>query len=179
MASVMASVTTKNIFMLTKLKIDNLKPQAKARKYSDSEGLYLQVNPSGTKCWRYQYRYLGKLKVLSFGTYPYISLSEARDKRIAAKKLLIEGIDPSTAKKDDKRLKRFNNNNTFEAVAKEWFELNKHKWTVRHQNKVYNRLNNYAIFSFFCMGYCNCANIYLILFMKGCYYNFVSFIFKF
>jgi len=87
---------------LTDLDILNAKPGAKAYKLSDAGGLFVQVTPSGSKLWRLKYRFMGKEKLLSFGPYPLVSLSEAREQRERAKKLLVGGIDPSTQRKRDK-----------------------------------------------------------------------------
>ena len=75
------------------------KPGATIKKFSDGWGLQLWVHPSGSKLWRYAYRFAGKQKLLSFGPYPIVSLAEARDERDKAKKLLVKGIDPSEARK--------------------------------------------------------------------------------
>jgi integrase len=78
--------------------VRNAKPRAKPYKLSDSAGLYLQVQPNGSKLWRHKYRHLGKEKKLSFGPYPEISLSEARRRRDAAREQLYSGLDPSREK---------------------------------------------------------------------------------
>ena len=61
--------------------------------------MYLEISPAGGKWWRWKYRYGGKEKRLSLGTYPDTGLSEARDKRDAARKLLASGVDPSQQRK--------------------------------------------------------------------------------
>jgi len=98
-------------------------------KMPDGGGLYLQVNLSGSKYWRLKYRYLGKEKLLAIGTYPQISLAEAREAREVAKKQLKAGIDPSQAKKRKKQDAILNANNSFEAVAMEWHEKQLNVWT--------------------------------------------------
>lgn len=77
---------------------------------------------------------------MSFGPYPLITLKEARQKRDDAKRQLLEGIDPATERQNQKRLAMYNAANTFEAVAKEWHDLNKSKWTQRHAYVVLRRL---------------------------------------
>jgi hypothetical protein len=121
---------------LTDLRVRNLKPESKPRKYSDGGGLYLQVNPSGTKCWRLRYTYFNKSRTLAFGTYPEISLEEARNKRHEARRLLLEHKDPSAEKREEKRVAKFNAANSFEAVAAEWHNLNEHKWTPEHASRL-------------------------------------------
>ena len=89
------------------------KPLGKAYKKADGGGLYLLVNKDGSKYWRMKYRFGGKEKLLSFGTYPLLSLAEAREMRDRAKKQLIGGIDPGVQKKKDKREITRNSQNTF------------------------------------------------------------------
>ena len=83
---------------LTEIKIKNAKPKDKAYKLSDGEGLYLLVQPTGSKLWRIKYRYMGKEKVLALGIYPTLSLAEVRELRFGAKKLLKSNIDPNEQK---------------------------------------------------------------------------------
>jgi len=125
---------------LTEIAIKALKPTDKARKISDAGGLYLLVQPTGTKTWCYKYRLLGKEKKLTFGPYPLITLKEARLKRDDAKRQLLEGADPAIEKQTQKRLAVFDAANTFKAVAEEWHDLNKSKWTERHANVLMRRL---------------------------------------
>ncbi len=70
-----------------------------ARKLSDEKGLYLLLVPAGGKLWKLKYRFAGKEKKLSFGSYPDVSLKEARQRRDHARSLLAAGIDPSAAKR--------------------------------------------------------------------------------
>ncbi|MFG6375806.1 MAG: Arm DNA-binding domain-containing protein, partial [Desulfovibrio sp.] len=86
--------------MLTDTQIRNLKPAEKAKKYADGGGLYLYVAKTGSKLWRMAYRFNNKEKLLSFGEYPIVSLKDARTKRNEAKKLIADGIEPSSHKKE-------------------------------------------------------------------------------
>jgi len=101
----------------------------KAQKYADGGGLFLYISPKGTKSWRLAYRYLGKHKLLVIGPYPAVSLKEARERRDAAKKLLLDNIDPSTAKQEAKAAATKATKNTFEAVAREWIEKCSPNWS--------------------------------------------------
>lgn len=112
----------------------------KPYKLSDGAGLYLQITPKGSKYWRYKYRHLGVEKLLAFGTYPQTSLKEAREQRLAARKLLDKDIDPSAAKKEDKREKRLNSANTFEAIAREWHLHKQPEWQLKHAKTILTRL---------------------------------------
>ena len=84
---------------LTDVAVKNAKPSSKAFKLSDGNGLYLLVQPTGSKLWRYKYRLAGKEKVLALGIYGEISLRQARDKRDAARRLLSDGVDPAMERK--------------------------------------------------------------------------------
>jgi integrase len=106
--------------MLTDTACRNLKPKDKPYKKSDGAGLYLSVKPSGSKHWYMGYRFGGRQKKLSFGAYPEITLSDAREKRDAARKLIAHGTDPSAARQEAKREKAAAR--TFAAWADEWVE---------------------------------------------------------
>ena len=84
---------------LTDIIIKNAKAKDKQYKLTDERGLRLVVHPNGSKYWQMKYRHLGKEKTLSFGTYPEISLKEARNKRDDARKQISESLDPSQEKK--------------------------------------------------------------------------------
>lgn len=116
------------------------KPREKPYKIADEKGLYLFIKPNGSKYLRYKYYFAGKEKVLALGTYPEVSLKEAREKRDEARKMLREGIDPSQAKKEKKLQHKVETENTFEIVAREWLENMKHSWTARHANYTLRRL---------------------------------------
>jgi len=110
---------------LTDTAIRASKPQARPFKLSDGEGLHLLVTPSGGKLWRLAYRYDGKQKQLALGSYEYVSLKEARERKSEAKKLLASGIDPGEAKKA-RRVTDANkaaaDANTFGVIADEYIE---------------------------------------------------------
>jgi len=108
---------------LTDLKIRKTKPESKPFKLSDGGGLYLQINPSGSKLWRQKYRYMGKEKLLSHGPYPEVSLSEARIKRNKAKAVLTEGSDPAVQKRLDQIEAETRSRNTFLLVAEEYLQM--------------------------------------------------------
>lgn len=118
-------------------------PSKMPRKLADGEGLYLWVMPDGAKYWRFAYRYNGKQKTLALGVYPEISLKEAREKKLEARKQVGEGKDPALEKKKQKVLYQQINTNTFEAIAREWHENNKAKWTARYAEGIMVRLENY------------------------------------
>jgi integrase len=106
---------------LTDLLIRNTKPREKPFKLSDAGGLHLLVQPGGSKLWRLKYRFLGREKLLAFGPYPTVPLADARRRRDEAKRLLIDGIDPSAQRKEQKLAARISADNTFGAIAEEFF----------------------------------------------------------
>ncbi|WP_407224500.1 tyrosine-type recombinase/integrase [Enterobacter hormaechei] len=119
---------------LTDIKVRTTKPSDKPFKLTDGQGMYLLINPNGSKYWRLQYRFGGKQKVLALGVYPMVSLGEARRKRDEAKKLVSDGIDPSEKKKADKIEQ--SEALTFEAVARDWHTACKRKWSDSHSERV-------------------------------------------
>lgn len=128
---------------LSDAKVRNAKPLTKPYKISDGEGMFLLVAPSGSKYWRLKYNFAGKEKLLALGVYPEVGLGEARERRAQARKTLAAGNDPSAVKREAKRLTILNSENTFESVAREWHEQQRHKWVTRYSTCVLNRLESY------------------------------------
>lgn len=106
--------------MLTYIQINAAKPREKAWTLSDSQSLYLVIQPNGSKLWRFNYRFLDKQKKLHLGGWPTISLAEARTRRDEAKKKISNGIDPALDKKRARIAAKYAAANTFQAVAEEW-----------------------------------------------------------
>jgi len=111
---------------LTDTKVKNAKPGEKQFKLFDGDGLFLLVVPTGKskggKRWRFKYRFNGKEKLLALGTYPEISLADARTRRDDARKLIAKGIDPGEVKKAAKTEQAERLANTFRKLALEWYE---------------------------------------------------------
>ena len=103
--------------MLNDTRVRTTKPCQRPIKLSDSGGLYLLIAPHGSKLWRLAYRFRGKQKTLAIGAYPTFTLKAARDKREEAKRLLANGVDPSTERRLAKHIT--STENTFKAVAEE------------------------------------------------------------
>ena len=101
--------------------VKNAKTPEKNRKLADGGGLYLFLHTNGSKYWRYDYRHLGKRRTQSLGTYPEVSLVNARKAHIESRSLLAQGTDPSSAKQLAKISAKAQANNTFEQVANEWY----------------------------------------------------------
>ncbi len=110
---------------LTDAKIRNAKPGAKKTKLFDGGGLYLLVQPNGSKLWRWDYYLNGKYATMSFGSYPEVTLGEARDKHADGRKLLRNGINPAEQRRADKVVSMASVGENFEAVAQSWHE----KWS--------------------------------------------------
>jgi Integrase len=125
---------------LTDVKARNAKPEEKQVKLSDSDGMYLLVTPAGGKCWRLKYRFGGKEKVLALGTYPEVSLAEARTKRDTARKQLAAGVDPNAVKKAQKASLADKAANSFEVVAREWHTKYTPTWTKGYADMLLRRL---------------------------------------
>ncbi len=109
-------------------------------RYTDAGGLYLEVQPTGAKHWRWKYRFGGKEKRLAIGTYPAVSLAQARRAREEAREKLRAGTDPVQAKQDAKLAARVAIATNFEAVARAWHEHWKGPKSPRHADYVLARL---------------------------------------
>lgn len=127
---------------LTNVSVQSAKPKDKPYKLFDGGGMYLEVAPSGSKWWRLKYRIEGKEKRISLGTYPEISLKDARERRDLARKQLANGVDPSASRKAAKVARVSESTNTLEAVAREWFSKHSTGWAISHSSKVIGRLQN-------------------------------------
>ena len=116
--------------------IKNAKPAEKPFKLNDGKGLYLYINTSGGKLWRFDFSYNGKRKTLSIGKYPTVSLVEARQAAENARRLLVSGQDPSEAKQQEKRERQTAALNTFESIARRWHSDNLIRWKENHAARV-------------------------------------------
>ncbi|MEN4519918.1 tyrosine-type recombinase/integrase [Pantoea agglomerans] len=122
---------------LTELKVRNTKPSDKPVKMTDGNGMHLLITTSGSKYWRFQYRFAGKQKILALGVYPEVSLSEARRRRDEARQLVANHVDPSEKRKAQKIESK--GLLTFEQVAREWHTSNR-TWSDSHRTTVLNSL---------------------------------------
>ena len=105
---------------LTDVAIRGAKPRDKPYKLADASGLFLLVQPSGGKLWRLKYRIDGREKKVGFGTYPEVSLGDARKRRDEAREMIAAGKDPSREKQRAKARARLDAGNTFTAIANEY-----------------------------------------------------------
>ena len=136
--------------MLTDTAIRKAKPKEKPYKVSDSQGLYLLVNPRGSKLWRVKYRMNGVERKLALGSYPEITLAEARSARDAARRQLAHSIDPNFVKRQERIEAGIRASNSFSSVAQELIEkkaregmaeptLGKMRWFVKLLGNDYGK----------------------------------------
>ncbi len=125
---------------LTDTACKNAKPKEKVYKLGDSEGLFLLIKPNGAKHWRLKYYFHKKEKLMALGAYPHVSLAKARQKKDDARSLLVEGIDPLIEKKKREQLAHTDSQDTFEAVAREWYKNRESRWSEKYAKNVIGRL---------------------------------------
>ena len=130
---------------LTDTEIRNAKPKGKPYILSDGGGLYVQITPSGGKLWRLKYRFAGKEKLQALGKYPTVSLSTARNRREDAKTLLADSIDPGEVKRIEKQRREVLAADTFEAVARDWFDRHLSKKAESTRAKVISRMERFVL----------------------------------
>lgn len=112
------------------------KPGDKVFRKPDGGGLCIEIAVSGSKLWRLFYRYDGKRRILSLGSYPLISLAEAREARDTAKRQLLKGIDPAAARKEQAAASE----NDFETIARAWHAWKSKQLTPRYAQQIMDRL---------------------------------------
>jgi len=115
---------------LSDMQVRRAKAQGKLVKLFDGHGLYLEVQPSGAKFWRFRYRKAdGKETTTAFGPYPEVSLADAGAKRTEARRILLDGGDPlqqrEQARRDSLRATEY----TFQKIATEWHHVKEKSWS--------------------------------------------------
>lgn len=130
----------KRIVPLSELQVSRAKAKEKEGKLFDGGGLFLLVTPAGGKLWRLKYRFDGKERKLSLGSYPEVSLSAAREKRLEARKLLAAGVDPGAVRKSQQGATAGAECGSFEVVAREWHARFRGVWSPSHGVTVLRRL---------------------------------------
>ena len=126
---------------LTDIQVKKAKPKDKPYTLADGDGMYLEISPTGSKIWRMAYRQPnGKNTRLTFGPYPEVSLLDARQKRLDARKQKAAGTDPAQARRIAKLNDATAQANTFEGVAREWHANKLDSWQPRTAKNVLHRL---------------------------------------
>ncbi|MBV1719435.1 MAG: tyrosine-type recombinase/integrase [Desulfomicrobium sp.] len=116
-------------------KIKAAKSLEKTTRMFDEKGLYLEISPKGSKLWRWKYRFAGKEKRLSFGTWPEVSLADARAKTLEKRAILAEGFDPAAVMKA-LDVEHALDSRTFQEIACEWHASREHTWTPGHAQRI-------------------------------------------
>lgn len=119
--------------------VRNAKPKDKPYKLADEKGMYLLVTQTG-KYWRLNYRFQGKRKTLALGIYDEVSLAAAREKRDEARRLLANDVDPGTLSRLARRATKAITEDSFEAIAREWYAKFSPQWVPSHGEKIIRRL---------------------------------------
>ena len=111
---------------LNPTQIKNLKPEPgkKVTRHYDGNGLFLFITDKGQKWWRFKFSFSGKEGMLSLGTFPKVSLKEARQQADELKEMIRQGINPAMNRKATKAAEKTKDANSFEVVAREWLTLN-------------------------------------------------------
>jgi len=125
---------------LTQKTIDATCPGESRRRIFDGDGLYLEIDPSGRRWWRFKYFIAKRERRISLGTYPEITLKVARAKREEMRRLVANGIDPGEQRKAMRTRADAIVTESFEALAREWHEHNKAVWSPDHAERVLRRL---------------------------------------
>ncbi|SDX15374.1 protein of unknown function [Lysobacter enzymogenes] len=119
---------------LTDLAIRKAKPGPKPFKLFDSGGLYLPIKPAGFRYWRWKYRYAGQERLMAFGVFPEVSLTNARKRRDEARRVLANGIDPGEHRKAARAARGTLDAGSFQVIAREWLPLR--DWVPAYRVKV-------------------------------------------
>lgn len=132
---------------LTDTAVRNAKRESKPYKMYDRDGLFLLVNPGGSKLWRWRYRLDGKEKLMALGEYPVVSLAKARELHLAARQTLADGTDPMAERKAELETKQKEAEarqreaeNSFEKIARQWWEWWAAGKSPRHADYVLRRM---------------------------------------
>ncbi len=124
---------------LTALRLAALAKNPVPGKHTDGQGLYLKVTPAGGMYWQWRVR-TPRDTAISYGTYPEVSLSEARERHRQAREQRRNGLDPNLEKRKARAALATSLAHNFEAIAREWFAVRKGEWAPKHAEKVLSRL---------------------------------------
>lgn len=127
---------------LNNTEITQAKHKEKIYNLSDGQGLQVRIKPNGSKLWLFDYRqpFTKKRKSISFGSFPELSLAQARAKRTTAKELLIQEIDPQEHRDKQKRISGIAHANTLEHIAAKWLEVKRGSVSTGHAEDTWRSL---------------------------------------
>jgi len=130
---------------LTNTEVKFAKSKDKEYSLSDGQGLSLRVKPNGSKLWLFNYYHpiTKKRNNLSFGIYPEVSISDARNLRLSARELLSKDIDPKEKRQAELTEKKFQANNTLNTIAENWFIIKKTTVTDNTANRIWRMLEKH------------------------------------
>lgn len=131
----------KMVTPLTDTQIKHAKAKEKTVRLFDGDGLFIEIQANGSKFWRFRFRQTdGRSKELSFGKYPEVTLVSARAKRLEARQLVANGIDPARRREEERQTLLAVEANTFEKLAREWHEVKTKSWSASYAKNVLHRL---------------------------------------
>ncbi|RIZ54593.1 integrase domain-containing protein [Vibrio sp. PID23_8] len=132
---------------LTATQIKSAKPKEKEYNLADGDGLFLRIKPSGSKRWIFNYSrpFTKKRANMGFGSYPMVSLAEARCKRLSAQELLAQSIDPKAHKDEQEQLKKDALESTFGAMADKWHQLKRQQVKLETAEKAFRSLEKHVL----------------------------------
>lgn len=108
---------------------------------NDGKVLSLLINPDSSKGWRFRFRFAGKARLTSFGSYDLVSLAKAREKRDTARKQVANGIDPVEERKAQKLAQQLSTENSFEAICREWHANKADRGAVAYREEIIRHLS--------------------------------------
>lgn len=136
----------KQVSPLTNTQVRNARRRSKEYSLADGNGLYLRVKPSGSKLWIFNYQapFTKKRSNLSFGSYPSVTIAQARSEREVCRTLLANESDPKHARAERDEAQALAHANTLEVVAKKWFKSKSKKLTAKYADDLINSLENHV-----------------------------------
>lgn len=129
-------IRTVTVPELTEATIATLRPRAKIYRVADARCLSLEIHPNGAKYWRVRYRYQGRAQMLSAGTYPEVTVAEARHFRDWLQRVLKAGLNPSVEKRLEAAIRRDGTNPSFRSIAEEFLDRRMYRSAPNTQRKA-------------------------------------------
>jgi len=136
----------KQVVQLTHTQVKNAKPRKKEYNLADGKGLYVRVKPNGSKFWVFNYQtpFTKKRNAISFGSFPSVSITQARAEREKCREWLSQDLNPKYVRLEQAKVSAEAESNTLKDVADKWFEIKSHDISERYSNDIYNSLANHV-----------------------------------